>query len=169
MIGEGFFFATQSDILREDAMTLLEGLAAHMILIIAGFGADVVRVGIKGDNGSNLNSEGCNEDTIQRISSVSCGKLQPLSPFGCFSFSSSLKSEVNYFFMNEVIAEILARGNSGTAKSAIHVISHINGLVKSIDAKRFATGMYEKGKNSKSHKSRDPICCLSHHVSHNSV
>jgi len=149
LIGEGLFIATQIDMLRKEAKILLEGLATHMILVVASSPGDVVRVGTKGNTAGNLPINRPKEDISAQESSVSGAKLQPSLLFGCFAFSGYLKSDINYLVMNEVIAEILAKGHPGTTKSALLVISHIHNLVKSIDAKSVSKDVDKKEKDSK--------------------
>ena len=109
-----------------------------MILVVASFPGDVVRAGTKEKTGNLPTQE----------SSASSVKLQPSSLFGRFSFFGPLKSSVNYLVMNEVIAEILAKGYPGTTKTALQIISYIHNLVKNIDANTFSTDVC-KEKDSK--------------------
>jgi hypothetical protein len=74
-----------------------------------------------------------NEIKSERISLVQNGKLQPLGPFGRFVFAGALKTGVNYFIVNEVLAEILSLGRENLDKKAMTMIKKVINLLHRVE------------------------------------
>jgi hypothetical protein len=133
LVGMGLFYATIYGPLKEEAVTLLEGLVTHMILSVERHSCDVssicqyecdTQTAQSGTSDSQKDEKGIDSPT--RDTHISGGKLQPLCPFGQFVFTGALKqSKIDYFIINEIIADALAKRNDHLTKRALNVITHI--------------------------------------------
>lgn len=132
---KGLFHAASINFLSDDASLLVEGLMHQMVLLIANNIDDVSRV----DDGldANKNKSNTTHDSgmvsSRREPIVVSGKLQPLAPFGYFSFSGRLGNNSDYFILNEVLPDILKRKNQDEVKYGLLMIEKLVKFTNLID------------------------------------
>ena len=128
------FYASIIEGLQSDASILLEGIMQHLVYAIASNSDCIHReddfADVTSTNGTHHN---VNEIKSERISLVQNGKLQPLGPFGRFVFAGALKTGVNYFIVNEVLAEILSLGRENLDKKAMTMIKKVINLLHRVE------------------------------------
>ncbi len=134
---KGIFHATNIQSLRDDALILLEGLMEHMVLLVGNNIHDVSRTEENVENKLE-NSPKTNESdakiAAQRRVVFTSGKLQPMSPFGCFSFSGRLENKPHCLILTEVIPEILKTRNKEEVTRALSIIEKLSQVTKLVDA-----------------------------------
>ena len=127
---KGLFHAANIEFLKDDALLLLEGLMQHMILLVANHIEDVSPTG---DNLDIQKMQPKSEKASRRQALVVSGKLQPLVPFGLFSFSGELKNKSYCLILNEAIPQILKSRSNEEIKCALTIIEKVIESTKVIE------------------------------------
>jgi hypothetical protein len=145
LLCKGLFHAVNVRSLRDDALLLLEGFMQHMILLVANNIEDVSRT----EENLDVVKTKTENNLEERVSSrrqavVVSGKLQPLAPFGCFTFSGELKSKSHYLVLNEVVPQILKSRSHGEVECALSIIERIVEFTKQVDEKLSKEDKYMK-------------------------
>ena len=130
LIGMGLFYATAYDLLKDEAIILLEGLVTHLVTTVEKHSCDVKYLGTQVP-GTHLGSNGSQKDEKLMDSPVrdaqeSSGKFKSLSPFGQFVLTGFLKrSKIDFFIINEIIVDALAERKNALTERALKIISYI--------------------------------------------
>ena len=102
LICDGLFIATSIDELEKEATMLLKGIGSYTLFLIESHIDCITRIDCDGAAVDNTNQANFVQNHL------SGGKLQPLSPYGCFRLSSPLSDGVDPFVFNESLAHAMS-------------------------------------------------------------
>ncbi len=138
LICRGLFYATNVSCVHSEALSLINGLAFQMINFVALSLKDISR---SNDSEVVAKEQGKSGEinSSQKQAKVVGGKLQPLLPFGCFTFSGHMKTRRYCLVLNEVIPEVLKSGNSDEIRLALATVKKVVDCTKVCDEDRRAT------------------------------
>lgn len=116
-ICDGLFAAVAVDGLREEAMGLLKGVAAHVFMVVSSNQNCIVRI----DGDGSTTDPFQNPDEYESSDHID-GKIKPLKPFGCFRLSGPLEGDINPFAFNQSLVHAFSRGSTSAATEVLHFV-----------------------------------------------
>ncbi len=131
LICRGLFHASTISSTQEQGLLLLHGLSFQMIQTVANAREDVRRS--HNDEDSMKGQKHEKRNSSMQHAHVAGGKLQPLLPFGCFSFVGQLKTRQYCLVLNETIPEVLKSRNDEEVKLALEIMRKIVNCSKAFD------------------------------------
>ena len=111
LICDGLFLATKINELEKEAMMLLKGIGSYILFVIESHIDCITRIDCDGAQVDNSNQASFAQNHL------SGGKLQPLSPYGCFRLSSPLSDGADPFIFNDSLAHALSDPKSKHCRS----------------------------------------------------
>ena len=152
LICEGLIYASSLNSLKKESSMLLKGLIIHIFLMMSSHIQHIVRIDANG-NPVNNNQTDTSETTaeVQQeipsengiISSHSCGrethcvngKLQPLSPFGIYSFGGPLLKSmiISPFQLNEALVDVLCQADKELQNIVLKLFNYMRNLSDRLD------------------------------------
>lgn len=125
-ICDGLFAAAAVDGLREEAMGLLKGVAAHVLLVVSSNERYIARI----DGDGSATDPFQNPDEYESSDHID-GKVKPLKPFGCFRLSGPLDGDINPFAFNQSLVDAFSSGSALAATEVIHFVIEMFGKINS--------------------------------------
>jgi len=120
----GLMYAILNDELKSESTMLLRGLSTQIILTFMSHIGDIQRIDASGNIISDDSKESMRAHNAKRTIVSDSGRLQPLGPFGKFSFSGELKCKINPLLFNDAIIDFL-KENEKCHSHVIDIIFHM--------------------------------------------
>jgi hypothetical protein len=125
-ICDGLFAATAHGELYEEAMELLKGVAAHVLLVVMSNEKYIIRIDSDGSTTDPFQSP----DEYEACDHID-GKIKPLKPFGCFRLSGPFVGDINPFAFNEALVDAFSGGSNVAATEVTHFVVDMFQRIKS--------------------------------------
>lgn len=123
-ICDGLFAAAAVDFLREEAMGLLKGVAAHVFMVVSSSQKYITRI----DGDGSTTDPFQNPDEYESSDHID-GKIKPLKPFGCFRLSGPLDGDINPFVFNQSLVKAFSGGSTLAATEVINFVIKMFGKI----------------------------------------
>ncbi len=152
LICEGLIYASSLNGLKKEASMLLKGLITHIFLMMSSYIQHIVRIDSNGnpvDNNktdTSRTSKEARQEPSSEIGVISShsggrethcvnGKLQPLSPFGMYSFNGPLLQSmiISPFQLNEALVDVLCNADKKLQNIVLEMFIYMRKLSDRLD------------------------------------